>query len=183
MAISRGLRSKAPRILSGLVIGCFFLPFFGISCDGFDVITISGADLAGGCTPSSSITDNGSGSAPKLDPVDREPLAILAFALAVAGFALAWVRSRGARVASLVVAIAGLGALVGLYLKVSGDLREAVAKEHDKGDKLDRQVKVDSGGRMGLWLAGFGLIATAGLAGRELRTPEPDAPPPGSAPS
>ena len=47
----RGLWFKIGRFITGLTIACFFLPFFGVSCVGMDVITVSGADMAAGCKP------------------------------------------------------------------------------------------------------------------------------------
>lgn len=47
----RDLWFKFGRFITGVTIACFFLPFFGVSCEGMDVVTFSGADMVGGCKP------------------------------------------------------------------------------------------------------------------------------------
>ena len=39
------------RISSAVIVACFFLPFFGVSCAGMDMVTASGVDMVGGCRP------------------------------------------------------------------------------------------------------------------------------------
>jgi hypothetical protein len=166
---------KGGRFLTGLVVLCFFLPFFGVSCRGFDVVTISGMDMVGGCK-----LDARGASADELPKAEVEPLAIIAVACAVVGFGLAWVKTRGALIGALVVSIAGLGALGGLYFKVKSNLDDAVEKELDKkgekgGDtsrteaKIMEEMDLDVGARMGLWLTALGMVSVAGLAGMALK--------------
>jgi hypothetical protein len=179
----RGLWFKFGRFITGLTIACFFLPFFGVSCEGMDVVTVSGADMAGGCKPGGLLADaadeapkGGSASADvKLDNVPRKPLAIVALALAFIVFGLSWVRTRPAMVGAVVLSVGCLGALTGLYLDVGGELRETVdkqlAKEAD-GSGMMKEMKVDAGTRFGLYLACAGLIAGAALCAMALREPE-----------
>ena len=47
------------KYLSIVVVLCFFLPFFGISCDGVDVLHVSGADMALGCAPGGMLVAHG----------------------------------------------------------------------------------------------------------------------------
>jgi hypothetical protein len=180
-----------------VVIACFFLPFFGISCESnkgsIDAITISGAQMVGGCKPGGMLADatehaerNGSkGSQAQVENVEREPLAVVALLLCVAAFALAWVRKRGALIGVIVVALAGLGAMGGLFVKVSGDLKEAIEKESkhsgDLGKEMEKDTKLSSGSRFGFWLVAIGLAGAAALAISELRRrppPSPVPPPP-----
>jgi hypothetical protein len=203
----RDLWFKFGRFLTGITIACFFLPFFGVSCEGMDVITVSGTDMVGGCKPGGLIMDaqeqkqkekdagEMSDGDIKISNVEREPLAMVALGLAllVAGFS--WVRSRTAMIAALALSIACIGALAGLYVKVGGDMDKAIHAELDKksmGSTMMKDTKVDSGGRFGLWLTIGGLLGVAVLTGlalkekdnpdfaaaRAVQVPPPDAPPP-----
>src|SRR5688572_4307621 len=91
---------KLGRFITGVTIACFFLPFFGVSCEGMDIVHFSGADMAGGCKPGGLITDaqdqKGMGGGAemkadiKIDNVEREPLAIVALGLALVVAGLSW---------------------------------------------------------------------------------------------
>lgn len=192
---------KFGRFITGVTIACFFLPFFGVSCEGVDVITVSGGDMVGGCKPGGLIAEadeqgkgggmGGGGDMQaemKIDNVKREPLAIAAFALALVAAGLSWVRSRKATLGALAVSIACVGALTGLYIKVGGDMKKAVDAELSKknaGSQVMKDTKVDTGSRFGLWLVVVGLIGTGVLAGRALKEEDgpggfapPSTPPP-----
>src|SRR5690242_12181341 len=110
MARKRKLWNSIGKYFSAMVIAAFFLPFFGVSCKGVTVITVSGADMVGGCrpggmmaeaedqaddmgTPSRRSRGRGSMSDVKVENVEREPLAIVALALIVLGFVAAWVKT------------------------------------------------------------------------------------------
>lgn len=201
MASKRSTWNSIGKYFSALVIAAFFLPFFGVSCDGVDVVTVSGADMVGGCRPGGLISEaedqademegemggsrrsrGGGMSDMKVDKVEREPLAIVALALIVLGFVAAFVKSKQGLMASFGLSIATLGVLVGLWLKVGGDLKDAIAKEKlggAMGESMKREVKVSAGGRYGLWLSGLLLLSIAIMTGRAMREPEnmPDAPP------
>ena len=205
MAMSkRELWHKAGRFITGVAVLCFFLPFFGVSCAGVDIVSISGADMVGGCQPGGESMGEGASDL-KIEKVAVEPLAIIALVLVVGAAGFAWVRSRKAVIASMVMCIAAIGALAGLYVKVAGELNDAVEEEVKRketakrdpgmpGSDFDRDVdritsQIDAGGRMGLWAALLLLIGSVTLAGMALkdRTPEvaaapPGGPPPGYAP-
>ena len=185
---------KFGRFISSITNACFFLPFFGVSCQGMEVITISGADMVGGCKPGGLLADaadqkekhSGLGGASassdmkgdiKVDKVPREPLAIVALGLALAVFGLAWVRTKKAMTAAAALSIACIGALIGLWLKVGGDMNADVAKATSKdksglGGEMMKDTKVDAGSRFGLYLTCIGLLGCAALAGRAAREPE-----------
>jgi hypothetical protein len=184
---------KFGRFISAITIACFFLPFFGVSCEGMEVITISGADMVGGCKPGGLLADAADqkskrmGDAPgdsdmkgdiKIDKVPREPLAIVALGLALVVFGLSWMRTKGAMTAAAAVSVACIGALIGLWLKVGGDMKGDVDKALKKdagsglGEKMMKETKVDAGSRFGLYLTVFGLLGTAALAGRASRDPD-----------
>jgi hypothetical protein len=200
MAMSKHeLWQKAGRFITGVAVLCFFLPFFGVSCAGVDLVSIKGTDMVGGCQPSSEPMGDGDSDL-KIDKVDVEPLAIIALVLVVGAAGFAWVRSRKAVIASMVLSIAAIGALAGLYVKVSGELNDAVEEEvkrkesakrdpdspsSDLNRDIERMIsQIDAGGRMGLWAALVFLLGSATLAGMALRekTPVATAPPPGAAP-
>jgi hypothetical protein len=190
MASKKRWWPKIGRYLTGFVVVCFFLPFFGISCSAegqsMDVVKISGADMVFGCKPGGLLAEaaqeesgsrhgghSGGGLDMKIENVDRELFAVLALGFCVAGFALAWLRSRGALVATMFVALSALGSLGGLYFKVKGNLLDAIdeaAKNDKKGGVLnkDKDVTIDAGGRFGLWIVAGGLLAVVALTGREL---------------
>jgi hypothetical protein len=207
MATKRAFWNKFGKYFGATVIAAFFLPFFGVSCEGMDVVTVSGADMVGGCKPGGLIaeaekeqerdhsshpddtTSHGhhggmSGMDAEVGNVDREPLAIVALGLAVLVFGASWVRSRKGMQASLGLSIATIAVLVALYFKIGGDLKDAIAKETlGKEQGLKHDVKVSAGGRYGLWLEGLLLVSIVALTGRALREPEmpglpPAAPPP-----
>ena len=191
MAAKRTTWSKIGKFISAVVLVCFFLPFFGVSCDGMDVITISGADMVGGCKPGGLITAaeedgkmTGGSLETKIDDVSVEPFAIGALVMVLVVFGMSFVGSRTALRSALIAAILASGLLIGLYVKVRGDMLEAVEKESASNSEraLTRDVKVSAGGRMGLWLVGIGLLSVIGLTASALlkksgTAPEVVAPP------
>jgi len=189
----RGLWFKAGKVITGLTLLCFFLPFFGVSCEGMDVVTVSGADMVAGCKPGgllaeaenqagkSGMNEKGEKGLPK---VPIEPLAIVALGLAVGAFALSFRRERKAMTGVAVCSVACIGALVGLWLKVGSDMKDIVGKEllkknggdemGDVGDQMASKMteKVDSGSRFGLYLVCFGMMTAAGITVLALKEPE-----------
>ena len=185
------------RYCSAVVVACFFLPFFGVSCAGMDMVTASGADMVGGCRPGGLLMEaqdkqgapgeadaDVSGMDVKIDNVDREPLAIVALGLCVALLAMAFLRTRGALVGAMLLSIAALATLGGLWVKVTKKIDNQIA-ELDKKDpgasdpesvalrgKLDKDMKVDAGSRYGLWMVVLGLVGTAAVTGLALKERE-----------
>jgi amino acid permease len=188
MASKLSLWHKGGRFFSGLVIILFFLPFFGVSCQGMDVISVSGTDMVAGCKPGGLASEASEGpstgaSSVSVEKVPREPLAIVAFLLAVAVFATAWVRTRGALVAACVLAFAGVLALGGLWFVVGGKLNDQVveAMKKDQGgvggaaSEMTKDVMkdVETGSRFGLWLSALGLLGVGSLTLLALRERAP----------
>jgi hypothetical protein len=202
----RELWFKFGRFITGITVACFLLPFFGVSCQGMDVITVSGTDMVGGCKPGGVLVaaqeekanerDRGETSDGdiKVPNVDREPLAIVALLLALGAAGLAWVRSRGAMIGALALSIACIGALAGLFLKVGGDMDKKITLQtgkSDVGSSMMKDTKIEAGSRYGLWLTIGTLLGTAVLVGLALKEKEhPDfasaravqVPPPGGPP-
>ncbi len=210
--------NKAGRFVSVVVVVCFFLPFFGISCGGMEIVTFSGMDMVGGCKPGGMISEaggmsgmdsgGGEGGSAKADVpnVERKPLAFVALGAALGVCAVAWAMrgKRQALVATFVLSLVGTGAMVGLYVTISSELKDA-AKDGPGGKKsggddddlgaqmgkdLAKEIDIDAGARMGFWLTSLGFIAMGGLTGAALREkndgsaaaaaayPPPGAPPP-----
>lgn len=152
-----------------------------------DVISVSGTDMVAGCKPgglASEARDTNTGSvAVSVENVPREPLAIVAFLLAVAVFATAWVRTRGALVAACVLAFAGAIALGGVWIVVGGKLKDEVtdALKKDQSDAggaaremtKDMMKDVEAGSRFGLWISALGLLGIGSLTLLALRERTP----------
>ncbi len=191
------------KYLSGLIVICFFLPFFGISCDGVDVLHFSGVDMAAGCAPGGMLIDaaneaggdkhgghmSGGSIEGKIDNVDREPLAIVALVSALVVFGAALQKKKGARTLALAFAVISVGALGGLYVMETGKLGDQIEAQGKKkkgsiGDEMTKDTKVEAGSRFGFWVVAFGMLTLAGLAGAAVKQgedpPEPitTAPPP-----
>jgi len=169
-----------------------------VSCGGMDMVTASGTDMVGGCRPGGLLMDaqdkqkhhksadaeemmGGDDMDMKIDNVDREPLAIAALGLCVALLAMAFLRTRGAMLGAMLLSIAALATLGGLWFKVTQKIDSDIA-ELDKKDpgaqdpdsvalrgKLDKDMKVDAGSRYGLWMVAFGLLGTAVVTGLALK--------------
>ena len=152
------------KYLSGVIVLCFFLPFFGISCDGVDVLHFSGVDMAAGCAPGGMLVDaaNEAGSEKhgghmtggsiegKIDNIDREPLAIVALVAALVVFGAAFQKKKGARTLALAFAVISVGALGGLYVTETGKLGDQIDAQGKKkkgsiGDEMTKDTKVEAG--------------------------------------
>ena len=182
--------NKVGKWLSGIVVLCFFLPFFGISCDNVDVVHFSGVDMVGGCAPGGMLVDMAEeGSRPggrhgggdmqmdaKIDKVDREPLAIVALAAALIVFGAAWQKSKGGRALALAFALVSLGAIGGLFFTIKGKLDDQIFEQNkgkkDLGKEMMKDTKIEAGARFGLWVTAFGLLTLAGFAGAALKQGE-----------
>jgi hypothetical protein len=179
MASKRESWFKGGRFLAGAVVLFFFLPFFGISCNGMDIVKVSGADMVFGCKPGGMIAEMESdpslgemGGEMKVENVKREPFAILAFALGLAVFGLAWVRKKPALIGAGVLSIAAVGALAGLYVKANADIDKEMKAQKPGGDtgaedmpaidmsdvEQEMKVDVDAGARFGFWLTCLGYL-------------------------
>jgi hypothetical protein len=212
----RGLWFKLGRFITGLTLACFFLPFFGVSCEGMDIVTMSGADMAFGCKPGGLMAEaeeqgekmgggmGGEKADMGLEKVPVEPLAIVALALAAIVFGLSWLKTRQGMTAVAVASVACIGALIGLWIKVGGDMKDQITSQmlkkngmggdeasemaNDMTREVMKDTKVDSGSRMGLYLSIAGLVGALGLCVLALKEPEgtelqpQTPPPPGPAP-
>jgi len=197
----------AGRWIGIAMVLCFFLPFFGISCAGQEIISISGTDMVWGGKPGGLLAEgmgkmgDDGGAEAKVEKVDPEPLAIAAFACTLIVASLAWVRKKGAVMAAAVVGVLGFGAMIGLYVhldKKIGDKAEAgmMAQNpqpttadpmaegmedmaRDMGESITKDMpEIESGPRMGFWLVSLMLLVSTVFAGFGLKDPGPSAAPP-----
>jgi hypothetical protein len=188
---------KTRKVLSACVLFAFLFPFFGVSCDGMDVITISGTDLVVGGKPGGLASEvdedrpgrRSGGVTGKVENVDVEPLAIAALALALVVFGLTWLTSRNAAIGSIAASVAAVGVLIGLWITVQGKLDRLVEESKQDRSAMRREVKIDAGPRPGLFGAALGFLAVAVFTGLALRpqpikaaNAPPGAPPPGGPP-
>ncbi len=196
--------AKFGKALHIAVVVAFFLPFFGISCsdkdmpgDSIDIITISGADMAFGCEPGGMISEaknnrdvGGMGDGDlKIDKVKIEPLAIIALIAAVGGVLAAFLlKGRKAVMGSLVATVLCLGAVIGIAAKVGGEIDSAITdkmKVDMEKSSMMRDSKIESGFRMGFFIALGSLVACGALAALSLKQRDevmPDVVPPPSPP-
>lgn len=143
MIVNRTPWQKAGRWVTPLIVIAFLLPFFGVSCNGMDVVHVSGTDLVVGGEPGGMIAELGKQTTQDMESgavvaddlsVDPEPLAIAALAIALALVGISWIRtSRFAVIAALVFGIAGVGALGGLYVTMKGEVDDNKTEQQPAG--------------------------------------------------
>lgn len=193
--------AKFGKALHIAVVVAFFLPFFGVSCsdkdmpgESIDIVTISTADMTFGCEPGGMISEaknseelggEGFGSDMKVDKVPIEPLAILAMLAAVGGVLVSFLlKGRKAIMGSLIATVLCLGAVIGIFVKVGGDLDSTITdkmKVDMEKSSMTRDSKIESGVRMGFWISLACLAACAAVGAISLKSRDetmPDVVPP-----
>ena len=100
-----------------LTLVCFFLPFVTFSCQGQQIASFSGIQLATGTT----IEQPQMFGPPKSQKVDAEPLAILALLSVLAGAGLSFLKGKKGTVGPAALAALGIILLAALKSKVDGD--------------------------------------------------------------
>ena len=96
---------------------CFFLPFVTFSCQGHEVASFSGIQLATGTT----VKQPQMFGPPKSEKFQPEPLAILALLSVVAGVGLSFLKGKRGAVGSALLAVAGVVLLAALKSKLDGE--------------------------------------------------------------
>lgn len=186
--------AKLGKAIHILVVLAFFMPFFGVSCadknapgQSIDIITMSGTDMAFGCEPGGMIAEaknnpdmRGGDMDLKLEKVKVEPLAIVALLCAVGGVLAAFLlKGKKAVQGSLVASALCIGAVLGLYFKVRGEIDTQITDQMKEGmgkSSMTADAKIESGSRMGIWIVLIGLAATAGLAAVALKKRDDETP-------
>lgn len=162
MPLLPDLFKKISASMFALILICFFLPFISVSCQGSNVLTMSGLQMATGvemAAPSSSFGGypgmSGLSSQAQTQKIPGTPAAGLAFCAAGAGLA-ATLLLKNRKQKHLVPAItSGVGFLLLLWIKSSTD--DSILKQ---GSGM---VQVNYG--TGFWLAFLLFLGAAGLNG------------------
>jgi hypothetical protein len=125
------MKSKVSPVLFIVTVLCFLLPFVTVSCNGTKVATLSGTDLAFGTT-----IEQPQIYGPSVKKrTDAEPVATIAFLIAIAGIAVGFLAAR-VPLASAITG--GLGVLFLLILM--GKLSSDVGKQAQGVFQLDYGV-------------------------------------------
>lgn len=104
----------------GLILVCFFLPFVTVSCQGHEVVTLSGVQLVTGSTVESP-DFFGKG---KSERIPAEPVAVFTLLCAIAGLAASSMKGRTGIGAAATTAIVGLILLLLLKARFDSSLLE-----------------------------------------------------------
>ena len=103
-----------PKVSFALIIICFLLPFVTVKCDKYEIARLNGIDMVTGYEVG---TDSD-------QPREFDPTLFIlgSLVMAVAGLVMAFMKFKGNTVASLVVSILGLAALVYFYFNIRQDI-------------------------------------------------------------
>ena len=99
-----------------LALICFFLPFVTFSCQGHEVASFSGVQLATGTT----VKQPEMFGPPKSQKVDPEPLAVFALLSVLAGVGVSLLKGKKGAMGSAALAVLGLNLLAALRSKLDG---------------------------------------------------------------
>jgi hypothetical protein len=143
-----GTQKKLSPALFGFALFCFLLPFATVSCNQQKVASFTGFQLVLGTT----VPQPQMFGPSKMQRVDGEPLAILAFLSCLVALGLGFAKSRNTEIGAAV--LAGIGVVCLLMLK--SKLQDEVLRQ--SSDIL--QVNYESG----YWLAVLAILAAGGLA-------------------
>lgn len=141
---------KFSHVLYVLIIFCFLLPFYNLSCSGQKVMSLTGFQIATGTEYAQPNMFGGVGKTTKIDP---EPLAIFALLIAVIGLIIGSIKVKS------------MGLISGI-LSISGAVFLFLLK-----NKLDSNVIAQGQGMIkieyefGYWLALLLFIASAVIQG------------------
>ncbi|HPF00270.1 MAG TPA: hypothetical protein PKY63_06350 [Bacteroidales bacterium] len=104
-----------PKMSFALIIICFLLPFVTVKCGNYEIAKMNGIHLATG-TQIEADSDE--------EPYNINPdiFIISSMILAVAGLIMAFLKFRGNTIASLIVSVLGLAALVYFYFHIRKDI-------------------------------------------------------------
>ncbi len=153
-------RKLSPAVLV-LALICFFLPFASFSCQGHEVASFTGIQLATGTT----IKHPEVFGPPMSQKVDPEPLAVLALLSVLAGAGLCFLKGKKGAVSSGALAVLGIIFMAALRSKLNGE-----ALQQTEGAI---QVNYGAGYYLSLvfLLAAVGTSVYALMAGRGVRLP------------
>ena len=152
------------------VLALFALPFLTFSCGGIEIATVTGYDLVLGGEVTADADFTGGEVEDESQPVDVEPLVVVALAAAVAGIVVAFAM-KNARLAAALGAVGAI-ALFALQFTLSSDI-----------DALEAEAEglLSVGFGMGYWLSIAAFAAAAVLGFMPPRAPAAAPPPPSAA--
>ncbi len=158
-----GVARKLSPAVFVLALICFFLPFATFSCQGHQVASFTGIQLATGTT----IKQPQLLGPPKGQRIDPEPFAVLALLSVVAGAGLCFMKGKKGAVSSGAVAALGIIFMAALRSKLDGE-----ALRQTEGAI---QVSYGAGYYLTLvfLLAALGTSIYALMAGTGIRLPAP----------
>jgi len=133
----------------GFALLCFILPFVTVSCNQQKVASFTGFQLVFGTT----VQQPQMFGPPKVQRVDGEPLAILAFICCLVALCLSFTKNRAGEIAAAVLSVISLIALLLLKSKLEDEVRQQA------GGLL--QVNYE----LGFWLLILSNVAAAVLHG------------------
>ena len=158
------IMNKLPRILFGLVILCFLLPFVNVSCSGQKVMSITGLQML---TGSNFQEPSLFGEQTKSHHSKGEPLAAIILLIAAFGFLPLLIPSLYFKIWDLVLSITGAALLLILKDKVESDLAsQGAAKISAITINFD----------MGFWLSFLLFVSIFIIAITSSMTPETNIP-------
>lgn len=112
------MKSKVSPVLFVVTVLCFLLPFVTVSCNGTKVATLSGTELAFGTTIEQPQIF---GQARVKQRTDVEPVATIAFLIAIAGIVVGFLAARVPLASAITGALGALFLLI-LMSKLSSDV-------------------------------------------------------------
>lgn len=142
------LATKIPSVVTMFVVVFLFLmPFVEIRCNGMKLQNVSGVQLATGFKTEQSgygdlSTDALTRTTTNSGRQQPNRYALAAFALALAGLGLAFVKKRMAAAGGMAVAVLGLAAMAGLMMDIKNQIKHGVFGDlgskttGDSGEKL-----------------------------------------------
>lgn len=143
-----GTKKLSPAVF-GFALVCFLLPFVTVSCNQQQVARFTGFQLVLGTT----VQQPQMFGPPKVQRVDGEPLAVVAFLCCLVGLAVSFMKNRGGEIGAAMLSGISLVALLLLKTKLEDEVRQ-----HSSGFL---QVNYE----FGFWLLALSNVVAGGLNG------------------
>lgn len=107
----------------GVIVILFFLPFVNLSCGGQTIMSLTGFQLITGTEyqPASMFGETTGAEVKEDKKIDAQPLALFAFAAAIIGLVLAFIKIRLVALADIIVSAAGAVFLILLKINMDAD--------------------------------------------------------------
>lgn len=153
--------------LFGLIIFCFFLPFVNLSCSGQTIMSLTGFQLMTGAEVEAGDMfggfDMSEQEKTESENVDPQPMAILAFIMALVGLGLSFIGKKASAITTAVISVLGFLFLILLKVNMDGDV------------DLSGQYIITLDYQFGYWFSMILFIAGAFIAWKIYSEPPFDA--------